>query len=378
MPSVILIIKTPSLKLSDLTYCCDAGSSVYQLKLYLQNQYPSKPNPEEQRLIYQGRLLRDEEIFQVFLRDLDKEQKHTLHLVYTLKRTPSAEAQERQTAPVEEAAPIDNTDGLRLRHTTNSTPAGDVPQGSHAIHDWSSVQHAYPGWASHNSGTDDVARQLLLWQQTYQQYWTQYMYHMNNAQAPLAPSTQAPQAPTTPVTPAPAPANIEPPQQEAARAPPQLVGVGGVAQEDDDEAGVRVARDWLDWMYVGSRLAILLGVMYYYSSLPRFMLVTLIVAGIYLYQKAIYQRRRNALLRNGEVNNNRAQQNEPGQDAPEADANAEPANEPIPDENVGSRNEGNERIQNAATPNGLNVAINLLIGFFTSLIPEVPAPEAIN
>lgn len=55
--------------------------------------------PEEQRLIYQGKLLRDEEVFQDFLRDLDQE-KHTLHLVYKLKRTPSAEVQERQTAPV--------------------------------------------------------------------------------------------------------------------------------------------------------------------------------------------------------------------------------------------------------------------------------------
>lgn len=52
--------------------------------------------PEEQRLIYQGKLLRDDEVLQDFLRDLDKEQKHTLHLVYTLKRTPSAEAQDRQ------------------------------------------------------------------------------------------------------------------------------------------------------------------------------------------------------------------------------------------------------------------------------------------
>ena len=42
-------------------------------------------------MIYQGKLLRDNEIFQDFLRDLDHEQRHTLHLVYTLKRTPSAE-----------------------------------------------------------------------------------------------------------------------------------------------------------------------------------------------------------------------------------------------------------------------------------------------
>ena len=44
MPPVIsLVIKTPSLKLSDLTYSCESTSSVHQLKLFLENQYPSKP-----------------------------------------------------------------------------------------------------------------------------------------------------------------------------------------------------------------------------------------------------------------------------------------------------------------------------------------------
>ena len=41
--AVTLVIKTPSLKLSDLTYSCDATISVFQLKTYLENQYPSKP-----------------------------------------------------------------------------------------------------------------------------------------------------------------------------------------------------------------------------------------------------------------------------------------------------------------------------------------------
>lgn len=265
-----------------------------------------------------------------------------------------------------------------MRHTVANTP--EVSPGLHAeMQDWNTMQNLYPGWASNASGADDMARQFLWWQQTYQQYWSQYLYHINNGQqAPVTPNTQPPQqAPTTPVAPPPAPANLEPPRQEVPRAP-QLVAVGGVAQEDDEEA--RVARDWLDWMYVGSRLAILIGVMYYYSSLPRFMLVTLIVAGIYLYQKAIIQRRRNALRRNAEANNNRAPQAEAPQptEAPEVVDNAQPANEPNPEEDVAARNEGNERNQNAPSPNGLNVALNLLVGFFTSLIPEVPAPDALN
>lgn len=51
--------------------------------------------PEEQRLIYQGRLVKDHEILQNFLRDLNIENRHTLHLVYSLKRSPSAENREQ-------------------------------------------------------------------------------------------------------------------------------------------------------------------------------------------------------------------------------------------------------------------------------------------
>ena len=42
-------------------------------------------NPDEQRLIYSGRLLVDGEFLKDFLRDLESEETHTLHLVYTSK-----------------------------------------------------------------------------------------------------------------------------------------------------------------------------------------------------------------------------------------------------------------------------------------------------
>lgn len=237
----------------------------------------------------------------------------------------------------------------------------------------------YIPWAHHAAGTELVSQQLLWWQQTYaQQYWAQYMHHLTNAPHALTPESSAP---VVPPSPAPRALGAEPerPQQEAqGRAP--FPAVGGVAQDDDDDGGVRAARDWLDWMYIGSRLAILLGVMYYYSSLPRFMLVTVIVAGIYLYQKAVHQRRA-ATDRNG------AGANEAGQPAAEpAAAGADPANaDDVPDPVVEEQpmfnqaRQNNNVTQETVTPlSGFNVALNLLVGFFASLIPEVPAPEAIN
>lgn len=269
-------------------------------------------------------------------------------------------------------------DGLRLRNTASSSPLAAGLQQPPPQPEWV-TNGQFPVWANQAGVADPLTQQLLWWQQTYaQQYWAQYMHHFSNgphpqsttASTPATLSSSVPQVPPQPVVAADAP-----PQPEPQRRPP-LAPVGGVAQDEDEEGGLRGARDWLDWIYVASRLAILLGVMYYYSSLSRFVLVTLIVAGIYLYQKAIYQRRDNlanlqAINRNArEVNNNAGQ----GVEAP-APAGAE---EPIAEEPEGMLNAERADAAAAVTPTAFNVAINLLIGFFTSLIPEVPAPEALN
>ncbi|XP_046643540.1 homocysteine-responsive endoplasmic reticulum-resident ubiquitin-like domain member 2 protein [Daphnia pulicaria] len=389
MPPVTLVIKTPSLKLSDVVYSGESTSSVNQLKIYLQNQYPSKPKPEEQRLIYQGKLLRDNEIFQDFLRDLDHEQTHTLHLVYTLKRTPSAENREQVDTT---NAGISNVveDGLRHRNTASVAAPSTTPAGmQQPQQEWDLTNGQFPVWANQNPGADPVTQQLLWWQQTYaQQYWAQYMHHISNGQQYLSPTAPAVSTPVvSPPPPPAAPAEINRPQQEQVQRRPPLPQVGGVAQEDDDD-GARQARDWLDWVYITSRMAILLGVMYYYSSLPRFMLVTLIVAGIYFYQKALHQRR-NAVDRNREIIANAAAAAEVAANR-EVIENAEQVAgldgaEAIPNNPLGAEvdprqtNTATDRVQPApATVSGFNVALNLLVGFFTSLIPEVPAPEALN
>ncbi|KAI9564378.1 hypothetical protein GHT06_008117 [Daphnia sinensis] len=385
MPPVTLVIKTPSLKLSDVVYSCESTSSVNQLKIYLQNQYPSKPNPEEQRLIYQGKLLRDNEIFQDFLRDLDHEQRHTLHLVYTLKRTPSAENRQQVDTPNVDNSNVSD-DGLRLRHTANTTlPPMMTPGMQQPQPEWDLTNGQFPVWGNQAPGADPVTQQFLWWQQTYaQQYWAQYLHHVSNSHQYLTPNPQPVSPPVVsphPPPPPAAPVEINRPQQEPQRRPP-LPQVGGVAQEDDED-GARQARDWLDWVYITSRLAILLGVMYYYSSLPRFMLVTLIVAGIYFYQKALHQRR-NAISRNREIIDNAAAPNREVIHNPEHVAGIDVA-DAAPNNPVDVQGEARvattatERVQPPpATVSGFNVAVNLLVGFFTSLIPEVPAPEALN
>ena len=44
---------------------------------------------------------------------------------------------------------------------------------------------------------------------------------------------------------------------------------GGPVMEDEED----VDRDWLDWIYTAARLGVFLSIVYFYSSLSRFVLV---------------------------------------------------------------------------------------------------------
>merc|ERR1712071_473425 len=87
------------------TFFCETTSDVFQLKTYLQDQYPTKPKPTEQRLIYSGKLLLDHEILKDFLRDLDSEPMHTIHLVYTLTHS-SGDVPEQSTPNMTNVSPV--------------------------------------------------------------------------------------------------------------------------------------------------------------------------------------------------------------------------------------------------------------------------------
>ena len=41
--AVTLVVKTSHIKLPDVTFSCETSWDVFQLKTYLQEQYPSKP-----------------------------------------------------------------------------------------------------------------------------------------------------------------------------------------------------------------------------------------------------------------------------------------------------------------------------------------------
>lgn len=74
---------------------------------------------------------------------------------------------------------------------------------------------------------------------------------------------------------APAPAFINP---EGANQNLRMNAQGGPVMEDEEDMN----RDWLDWVYTASRLAVFLSIVYFYSSVSRFILVMSSLVIMYL------------------------------------------------------------------------------------------------
>ena len=111
------------------------------------------------------------------------------------------------------------------------------------------------------------------------------------------PGFYPPQIPALPIEPVPdvPPANQPAARAEAAAANERAAGAGPrrevvrmnaqggapLANDDEDEDELR-DRDWLDWVYMLTRLLLLLCILYFYSSFDRFIATTILITVIYL------------------------------------------------------------------------------------------------
>ena len=126
-------------------------------------------------------------------------------------------------------------------------------------------------------------------QELYSQYMSQYMQYINMANMTPVPGHSHPQdlhnvhQQQQQVAPPP-PAADQLPEQEGVRNQVMNAGGGGVMEEDDMNAGADRDRDILDWMYLTSRVVLLLSIVYFYSSIARFLLVACLAGLVYLYQ----------------------------------------------------------------------------------------------
>ncbi|XP_028619694.1 homocysteine-responsive endoplasmic reticulum-resident ubiquitin-like domain member 2 protein isoform X2 [Grammomys surdaster] len=294
---VTLIIKAPNQKYSDQTISCFLNWTVGKLKTHLSNVYPSKPLTKDQRLVYSGRLLPDHLQLKDILRKQDEY--HMVHLVCTSRSPPSSPKSSTSRRSHEALASSTNSnsdhldsttpppsqeslslvagssEGLRQRtHPQAQTDPAQSHQFPYVIQ--GNVDHQFPGQGVPPGFPVYPALsplQMLWWQQMYaHQYYLQYQAAVTAQATSSASSAQ--HAAASPLNlahvpgeePPPAP-NLVAPENVPMNENVQMNAQGGPVLNEED-----LNRDWLDWVYTFSRAAVLLSIVYFYSSFSRFIM----------------------------------------------------------------------------------------------------------
>ncbi|KAM5303443.1 homocysteine-responsive endoplasmic reticulum-resident ubiquitin-like domain member 2 protein isoform 2-T2 [Glossophaga mutica] len=397
---VTLIIKAPNQKYRDQTISCFLNWTVGKLKTHLSNVYPSKPLTKDQRLVYSGRLLPDHLQLKDILRKQDEY--HMVHLVCTSRTPPSSSESSASTeGPEGLASSSSGSSPDQSGSTTPSSSAETLPLAVSApseglrqrvlpqVQTDPAQSHRFPyvmqGHVDNQLPGQAMAAgfpvypalsplQVLWWQQMYaHQYYMQYQAAVS-AQATLD-ATPAQPAPAQSLDlahvpgeePPPAP-NLAAPENRPMNENVQMNAQGGPVLNEED-----FNRDWLDWMYTLSRAAILLSIVYFYSSFSRFVMVMGAMLLVYLHQAGWFPFRQEigqqqAPRNNAEVND--------GQDANNLELEEM---ERLMDDGLEDES-GEDAAEDAGAlhrPGLMASAWSFVTTFFTSLIPEGP-PQAAN
>ncbi|KAK2894657.1 hypothetical protein QQF64_012452 [Cirrhinus molitorella] len=394
--TISLVIKTPNQFHGDqLIEGVRVDWTVKDLKCHLSKVYPTNPAEKDQRLIYSGKLLQDNLLLRDVFSKVPLETNPTLHLVCAVRPQPaaqlgarpkvtSAQQQSSQPSPLtasqssESAGPsvtsVPSTDGLRQRG--HAAWPGTGPNTSTSVN--AAMTHpAFPTYSLYSP------QQLLWLQQMYaRQYYMQYHAAMAAAaSAPMAaPASSLPVGPHQAAVPAalpnqgpindlpanqnaPGPAFINP---EGANQNLRMNAQGGPVMEDEEDMN----RDWLDWVYTASRLGVFLSIVYFYSSVSRFILVMSSLVIMYLHTAGWFPFRRRPQARPHnqpapEVIQNQQNQNE--------DRHPDPVPPPAEVEGAGDGEPAMTAVPvPPVRPPILWTAWVFFKAFFASLIPEAP------
>ncbi|XP_030121035.2 homocysteine-responsive endoplasmic reticulum-resident ubiquitin-like domain member 2 protein isoform X1 [Taeniopygia guttata] len=421
---VTLIIKAPNQKYTDQTISCFLEWTVGKLKSHLSKVYPSKPSTKDQRLVYSGRLLPDHLQLKDVLRKQDEY--HMVHLVCTSRTPPSSpkpstsrEGHGMSTSSSSSnldrsgstaASPTNqevsstslntSADGVRHRNLpqthSNPMPSHQFPylmQGcpgllqfttsksfgkeleilpKHAICSRSNIGNQFPGQgvpAGFSMYPAFSPLQMIWWQQMYvRQYYMQYQAAVSaqvtssteSARSAVAQAVNSEHAPAN--EPAAVP-NVAVQENRPVNQNVQMNAQGGPVVNEED-----FNRDWLDWMYTFSRAAILLSIVYFYSSFSRFVMVMGAMLLVYLHQAGWFPFRQEGGQQQAA---NNAEVNRDGQHAnnPDLEEMERLMDDGIDEDNGEDASEdGNTEQQ----PGFMASAWSFITTFFTSLIPEGP------
>ncbi|XP_009641656.1 homocysteine-responsive endoplasmic reticulum-resident ubiquitin-like domain member 1 protein [Egretta garzetta] len=332
---------------------------------------------EDQKLIYAGKLLLDHQ----YLRELLPKhgELHVLHLVYAFKTPASLQESDAEVKadqpklPSEdsEEPPVSASDSEGQRDSSGGQSSAEASNGLETtLHPFRSVA---PGFSAY---TTYSMLQMSWLQQIYaRQYYMQYLASTAaSANPPHAQrSREIPVAPVTPPAPLPDqfPAQNQPGNQNAAAQVNaaanqnlRMNAQGGPLMEEEEDGG---NRDWLDWLYSATLFYVFVNIIYFYSSVSRFLLVMGGTVLMYLHHVGWLPFRR------------RPVQPFPGNVPPQAAVNQDQnnnlqgGNAGRADESEVSPDEGqvSQELQQA-NPSLMSTAWVFFKTFFASLLPEGP------
>lgn len=347
---VTIKIKSPSASYQDLEFVCDVTNTVSEVKDRISQEFPTKPNASGQKLVYSGKILKDSDRLENVLRFDEDVTKYTLHLVCAVPQKKTS---------TENVTDNPFPDGLRQRHNApgasevDSNPGGDMDQMMREFSD--QYSDAMASMTANPSEAEMAAMQEL-----YGQYMSLYMQYMQsqslqqqsqvfirNQQVPVQPAANLPQGPEEAGGGAPGPDGPGGLVMNAGAAAGQIQDVGGDRQ-----------RDILDWVYVITRVMLLISVIYFHSSFLRLAFVAGLGFLVYLYQNQ--NRARQQLRRQQQQQQvEQPQQPPPREEAEGEGEEANNAEEPVVE-------------MEEPAPSKLAVIVTFLTSLVSSIIPEQP------
>eukprot|EP00076_Gallus_gallus_P009201 XP_004939592.1 homocysteine-responsive endoplasmic reticulum-resident ubiquitin-like domain member 2 protein isoform X3 [Gallus gallus] len=328
---VTLIIKAPNQKYTDQTINCFLDWTVGRLKSHLSDVYPSKPS-----LDHSGSTAASP----------------TNQEASSTSSNTSADGVRHRNVPQAQSDPIASHQFpyLMQGNIGNQFPGQAIPAGF----------PVYPAFSP---------LQMIWWQQMYaRQYYMQYQAAVS---AQVTSSTEpvrsaVAQAVNSQRAPANEPAavpNVAIQENRPVNPNVQMNAQGGPVVNEED-----FNRDWLDWMYTFSRAAILLSIVYFYSSFSRFVMVMGAMLLVYLHQAGWFPFRQEGGQQQAA---NNVEGHRDGQNANNPDLEEM---ERLMDDGIDedSGEDGGEDANIEQQPGFMASAWSFITTFFTSLIPEGP------
>ncbi|RWS01892.1 homocysteine-responsive endoplasmic reticulum-resident ubiquitin-like domain member 2 protein isoform X2 [Dinothrombium tinctorium] len=371
-----LIVKAPNQKFDDQTVNCNLDWSVLQLKEHLSKVYPLKPRVEDQRLIYSGHMLKNEQTLRNILEPKIDDITFTVHLVCSQKHDVSKSSSNSSTTTT--TTTVGNEDQHQRDEETQNLFNSNVSALGMQWNNMTAMQTAFAPYMP-TVNPEQMMQQMAMMQQMYIQYMAQYF----NQTGTNLPENMPILNPATNQTPPMTGETVQADTNTAQRIPPEAqqqqvqrmdAAPAGVAVDDDEDAR---NRDWLDWFYWFSRSIVFISILYFYSSFSRFVLVIGFGLLMYLYQNGFFNFNNNNNNQNErrQTNNNAANDNRDAQRVQEImDGNINDHRRPSSAANVPANAERptEERFT------GLRLIWVIVSSLFSSLIPEQPAPVNLN